>query len=205
MGLSNYTELQASIADWLNRSDLTTVIPDLITIAEAQLNRDVRHHKMLVRATAQFDSQYSAVPADFVEASRIFITDTVSVIEQTTVSDIVKRRAETNNATGTPTYYTLVGQQFEVYPTPDSVKNVELLYYSEIPALSSSTATNWLLTMSPDAYLYATLLSATPYLNNDERLETWGALYASAISNINQTSVASRFAGANLRLKIRSY
>lgn len=205
MGLANYTELKASVADWLNRSDMTAVIPDLITMAEAQLNRDVRHHKMLQRSTAQFDSQYSAVPADFVEASRLFITDTVSVIEQTTVADIVKRRAETNNATGTPAYYTLIGQQFEVYPTPDSVKNVELLYYSEIPALSASNATNWLLTMSPDAYLYGTLLTATPYLSNDERLETWGALYASAISNINQTSVSSRFGGANLRLKIRSY
>ena len=43
MPLSNYTELTASIADTLNRDDLTAVIPDFIKLAEAQLNRDLRH------------------------------------------------------------------------------------------------------------------------------------------------------------------
>ena len=40
MPLSNYTELQASIADTLNRDDLTNQIPDFIRLAEAQLGRD---------------------------------------------------------------------------------------------------------------------------------------------------------------------
>ena len=43
MALTTYTELKASIADFLNRDDLTTVIPDFITLAESQINRDVRH------------------------------------------------------------------------------------------------------------------------------------------------------------------
>jgi len=34
MPLSNYTELRASIADTLNRDDLTNAIPDFITLAE---------------------------------------------------------------------------------------------------------------------------------------------------------------------------
>jgi len=35
MALTTYTELKASIADWLNRSDLTAAIPDFISLAEA--------------------------------------------------------------------------------------------------------------------------------------------------------------------------
>ena len=46
MALSNYTELKASIADFLNRDDLTSVIPDFITLAESQINRDIRHMKV---------------------------------------------------------------------------------------------------------------------------------------------------------------
>ena len=48
MALGNYTELQASIADFLNRSDLTLVIPDFITMAEADMNRTLRIKDMSV-------------------------------------------------------------------------------------------------------------------------------------------------------------
>jgi len=37
MALTTYTELKSSLADWLNRSDLTSVIPDFISLAEAQM------------------------------------------------------------------------------------------------------------------------------------------------------------------------
>ena len=33
MALTTYTELKASVADWLNRTDLTNVIPDFISLA----------------------------------------------------------------------------------------------------------------------------------------------------------------------------
>ena len=36
MALDNYTNLIASIADWVNRSDLTAVIPDFVTLAESE-------------------------------------------------------------------------------------------------------------------------------------------------------------------------
>ena len=43
MALNTFTALKASIADYLNRDDLTAVIPDFITLAESQINREVRH------------------------------------------------------------------------------------------------------------------------------------------------------------------
>ncbi len=43
MALTYYTGLKTSIADFLNRDDLTSVIPDFVALAEAQINRDVRH------------------------------------------------------------------------------------------------------------------------------------------------------------------
>ena len=39
MGLSNFGELKASLAALLNRSDLTTKIPDFVTMLEARVNR----------------------------------------------------------------------------------------------------------------------------------------------------------------------
>ena len=62
MALSNYNDLKASIADFLNRDDLTSVIPDFISLAEAQLNREIRHWRMEDRSIATIDSQYTALP-----------------------------------------------------------------------------------------------------------------------------------------------
>ena len=57
MALTNYSELKSSIADFLNRDDLTSVIPTFISLAEAQFARDLRHYKMENRATGTIDSQ----------------------------------------------------------------------------------------------------------------------------------------------------
>ena len=65
MALTTYDELKSSIADFLDRDDLTTVIPDFITLAETKMNREIRHWRMEKRATAVLDTQYSALPNDF--------------------------------------------------------------------------------------------------------------------------------------------
>ena len=36
MAITTYSELQSAIADWLNRSDLTSVITSFISLGEAQ-------------------------------------------------------------------------------------------------------------------------------------------------------------------------
>ena len=50
MAFSNYTELQTSVADWLDRDDLTARIPDFITLAEARFNRLLRIRSMETEA-----------------------------------------------------------------------------------------------------------------------------------------------------------
>ena len=52
MALTTYTELKTSLADWLYRSDLASVIPDFISLAESQVERQLRTRQMIVRATA---------------------------------------------------------------------------------------------------------------------------------------------------------
>ena len=74
MALNSYAALKTSIGDFLNRDDLTAVIPAFISLAEAQINRDIRHYEMENRATAQLDSQYLARPTDWVETIRMHIT-----------------------------------------------------------------------------------------------------------------------------------
>ena len=84
MALTSYAELQTSIAEFLNRDDLTAKIPDFITLAEAQMNAELRHWRMEKRATASLDSQYTAVPLDFIQPVRFSIVGSqISSLSQT--------------------------------------------------------------------------------------------------------------------------
>lgn len=203
MSITTYSELKTSIANWLDRSDLTSVIPDFIMLAEKQMERTVRYHKMIERSSGALDSQYSAVPADWMETVRFSITDgNTSKIDQTSVSDLMDKRADGLNKTGKPKFYAHVGETFELYPTPDQTYNIELVYYQSIPALSDSNTSNWLLTIAPDAYLYGALMQAAPYLGEDERVQVWNGLYVSAVSAINAVNERTRLSGTSLRMRL---
>ena len=202
MALANYSDLQASVADWLNRSDLTTVIVDFITLAESQFNKEIRNRKMIKRSTATIDSQYSAVPADWLQTVDFVIeSNPVTTLEFITNEQLDKLRA-TYVASGTPKFYTIVGQELEVLPTPDSATLTgEITYYSKIPSLSDSATTNWLINSDPDIYLYGTLLQSAPYLVDDARIAVWGSLYQKLLKDLEIADQKARVGDSTLKMK----
>ena len=205
MALTNYTGLKTSIADFLNRDDLTSVIPDFVALAEAQINRDVRHWRMEARSSGQQDpaDEYMQIPADWVETIRLHLTGTgTSVVNLVSRDAMADKRAAQENAAGTPRMYTHANGQFQLFPTPDATTNFELLYYQKIPSLITNTD-NWLLLEAPDVYLYGALLHSAPYLAEDARLAVWAQLYSAAIQRLNQTSEDAMFSGSGLTLKVR--
>lgn len=206
MAITTYTELKTSIANWLNRDDLTSVIPDFISLAEHQMERELRHYKMVNRANATIDSRFSQLPADWLETVRFHLSsgDTYR-LELISLDDMVEFREQNMNTAGRPKYYAHVGDTIEVYPTPDGEYTSELMYYQSIPALSDSNTSNWLLNLAPDAYLYGALLQAAPYLAEDERIQVWSTLYAGAVNSLNLSSEKSKHSGSGLRMKVRAY
>jgi hypothetical protein len=196
MALDTFAGLKTTIADYLNRDDLTTAIPSFITVAEAKFNRKLRVRQMIKRATATIDTQYFAFPADFLQAKELKLnTNPITYLQYVTQNQGDYGSENSYIAAGKPVYYTIIGSQIEVVPTPDTGYTGELTYYGKIPALSDSNTSNWLLLYAPDLYLYGALLEATPYLKDDERLAVWSTLYTNSIGDIEvadqRASVAS--------------
>ena len=80
--------------------------------------------------------------------------------------------------TSTPQFYADYDyQHWLITPTPDAAYNLEILYYEQPPLLGDDLQTNWLTQYAPDVLLYATLLEATPFLKNDERMPMWQQNY----------------------------
>lgn len=204
MALNSYANLKTAIADFLNRDDLTAVIPDFITLAEAQIYRDIRHYEMENRATAQLDSQYLARPTDWLETIRIHLTTSgTRNLQLLSGASMADKRQGIENATGEPKFYRHAERAFEVFPTPDGTYNVEILYYQKIPALSDTNTSNWLLSEAPDVYLYGSLLHSSPYLAEDSRVGVWAQLYSAAVSKVNGAGDAASMSGSGLTMKVR--
>jgi len=206
MALTTYTELKTSIGDWLNRSDLTTAIPDFISLAEAQVERTLRTRQMIVRANASFDAQYGAVPADFLETKSLKLTSTNPQTPLEFLSiDALDNKASEYTGSGKPRFFGVVGGQFRLVPTPDSNYTTELTYYAKLTKLSNTVTTNWLLASSPDIYLYGALLQAAPYLQDDARIQVWSSLYDRAMSELQTADDRGASSGGALLTRAKSF
>ena len=100
MALTTYAELKSSIADWLNRDDLTSAIPDFISLAEAEFQRSIRHRYMIKRSRATIDSRFSATPADWMQSVQLILeTDPIEPLTYVTNEYLNSLRAS-SSATG---------------------------------------------------------------------------------------------------------
>lgn len=185
MALDTFSGLKTTISDYLNRDDLTSIIPSFITLAEAKFNRKLRVRQMVKRATATLDTQYFAFPSDFLQAKEFQLnTNPITYLQYVTQNQGDYGSSNQFISAGKPQFYTIIGTQIEVIPTPDASYTGELTYYGKITALSDSNTSNWLLAYAPDLYLYGALVEATPYLKDDERLGTWSTLYTNSLGDI---------------------
>ena len=205
MAISTTAELHTAVANWLNRSDLTSRIPEFIALAEASFNRNLRTREMLVRSTASVTGQYVSIPTDFLEMMNIELTSTsppkrLIYITSDRADDY---REKENNKTGKPSYYTIEGDSIQLLPTPDATYTLQLNYYQDIPALAAlaDSANNWLLANHPDVYLYATLMQASPYIMDSQAAQQWDGLLARSMQELQISDDKSRYSGGTLNMR----
>ena len=211
MAITNYSTLQTSIANFLNRDDLTSIIPTFISLAEAEFQRIIRHWRMETRVlgTQSAGDDFMQIPADWLETIRMHVTDSTgstasNAITMTSRAAMADIRAKNRDAaTKAPYYYTHADGQFHLYPTPVELTYIELLYYQKIPVLSGSNATNWLLDEAPDVYLYGALKHSAPYLAEDARVAVWEKMYSDSVIAITMAAEKARFSGSGMTLKVR--
>jgi hypothetical protein len=176
MALSTYSDLQQTIADWLNRADLSQQIPDFIALAEGTLNTVIRSTYMVQTSVVSVTgaAQKVSVPTDMIEPIYIQVTGSASSpLEQVDPEQLIILRRARLRSSGVPRFFAVIGRNFEFAPVPLSTTSLDVTFYQKIPALASNS-TNWLLTNFPDLYLYASLLHASPFLMDDQRSILFG-------------------------------
>jgi hypothetical protein len=86
-----------------------------------------------------------------------------------------------------------------IAPTPDADYPFEVLYYELPPLLDDAVQTNWLTEYAPQLLLYGTLLEATPFLKNDERIPVWQNMYDRAAAMLNGEDLIKMLDRASVR------
>jgi hypothetical protein len=201
MDLSTYSGLKDAVASYLARSDLTNEIPVFIQLAENRLRRDLRTRPMLKVATTTTVANDSTVqiPADFLQMRDLHINNNpITVLQYQSPSNFYRNTFSIIN--GVPQQYTLLSDQFQLAPIPDSAMTLQMLYYAAPPYLSSLNSSNVFLVTCPDLLLYASLAEAEPYLMNDPRLQTWANLYDRGLASLTVSDDQGEYAGSPLAI-----
>lgn len=205
MAITTYSELKTAVADFLNRSDLTTAIPNFIALAEASLNRRMRAPEMVTRATVTVDAEYENRPADWLETIRYQInTNPITVLEFVTPQEASIQQTKFS-AAGVPMFFSTVGTQFQHVPAPDGSYTGELMYYARVSGLSDANTSNWLLTANPDIYLYATLVQSAPYLKEDERIGVWAGILDRLMAEYEVAEQRAKTGSSRLVTRTRTF
>ena len=203
MAMTNYTDLQASVASYLARSDLTAMIPDFIRMAELRLRRELRIRQMLKVVTTTTTGGDSTVelPSDFLQMRDLHIsTSPASTLEYQSPSNLFRNARTTES--GLPKMYTVLAQEFQLAPVPDSAYTLSMLYYASPVFMSSTVPSNSFMAICPDLLLYASLGEAESYLMNDPRLQTWASLYDRGLSALTASDDNGEYAGSPLSISI---
>ena len=67
MSIANYSDLKTAVANWLNRSDLTSYVSDIVMLGEAKIYRELRIRAMETALSDTIASGVIAVPSDYIE------------------------------------------------------------------------------------------------------------------------------------------
>lgn len=198
-----YGGLKDSVASWLKRSDLTSVIPDLIALGEARIARDLRLRKQVTQTTLTTvaGQQYVSLPADFLEAENFTVGTSPPRTMSVVTPELLDVKFPAGSWSGVPAAYCAVGDQIRLGPTPDAAYSITLDYYQRWTALSASSDTNWLLQKHPSIYLFAALAEAEPFLMNDPRAAVWEAKYANDVKTLQDADDEALRSGSAMRVR----
>lgn len=189
----NYLERGASVA---TDPIVYEQIPKLINFAERRIARDIKIQgfQTVVTATMQTGVAVMPKPDRWRETISMNIgSGTGSVNRQllfTRSYEYCRTYWPNDEITAQPLFYADYDYQHWIFaPTPDNAYPIEIMYYELPQLLDETTQQNWLTNFAPNALLYGTLLEATPFLKNDDRIPVWLNFYQMAVESLNSEDI----------------
>ena len=204
MALTTYTELKASLANWLNRSDLTTEIgDDFIKLTEADFNSKLRVRAMIDQVSITVDAETVALPTDFLQIRDFYILAGQTKTPLVYATPASMDATSGTSTSGRPSSFTILGDTIRFSPKPDATYTAKMNYFKKFAALSSSVATNYILKSHPAIYLYGSLFHAANFLGgiNPQQVQIWQQMFGTAMERLELNDREDEYNGSPLQVR----
>jgi hypothetical protein len=203
LSITTYAELVTALENWTHRSDVSARIPEFIALAENRVNfgsmdPQFKSDPLRVRAMQNRDSGNASSGA--ISFPTGYLETILLKIQVGGKNSVLTYRAPPANApyeseAGNASFYTVLNNAIQVGPSSAAYVHD---YYKKFDALTASATTNWLITNSPNVYLYGALIEAAPYMGKDAKLATWYRMFAGAINALQSSDRRAAYAGGTL-------
>lgn len=198
MALSTYEELKQSIINWSHRGDIDLLVDDFILLTETEMfNNAIENLEVKGQETTDdtltTTSRIVALPSNYqsMRSLRLNLNSFGSEIRFRAPEQMVRQ-----DASGRPSFFTVVGNNLEFDRTPDAVYNIELQYYAFPTPLSTSNASNTVLANNPNIYLFGALAAVYAFATDDIQSAGYYSRFINAIQGANKLSRAGRYGPA---------
>lgn len=199
-----FTSLKEDVRRYLERgatlaSDAVVYeqIPRLINLAERRIARELKIQGFINVVTGTLDAGNSVLPKPDRWRDTISINIGVGATNNQRkflfTRDYEYLRTYWPNALDTdePVFYSDYDySHWLIAPTPNADYPFEILYYELPPLLDDAVQSNWITEYAPQLLLYGSLLEATPFLKNDDRIPVWQTMYDRSAAMLNGEDLA---------------
>lgn len=200
--VTNYATLVTAIEDYLDRSELTTWVPNWLQNFQARLYREVRIRDMETALSDTISSGVIGLPTGYLDLKYAYVDRAPVTFLQRMSPEQLYTKYPTRSGAAVPCVISREGTNFIFGPYPGDY-DIAGIYYKRYTILNGSDpTTNWFTTNAPDILMYGSLLEAAPFLHDDPRLITWKALYDEAYKSIEDEERMERRSGSAPQVRI---
>lgn len=189
LAFDSYGALISALNDWMDRTDLAGVAPQMIALTEARLRRKLAPYYNETTTTLTTSGGVVDLPTDCAKVVRvIYDHDTLPRYSSLNVSDM-----DYDTSAVHPYAYTIEAAQIRLWPAVSA--SITVIYQASFPALSEAQQSNDILDQHPDVYFFGAILFAEGYVANDARAATFKGLFDEALEEAIAYLESQRYTG----------
>lgn len=196
MPYTTYAELKTAVARTMKRTDLTSYIPDYITLCEADLQVRCRLLEFEAESIVTIAAGEGDLPSDFLSMRAVFWSGN---LQRPLRYMTPQKYAEAGNTTGLADFYTIAENKIKTAPVNSG--SLHLMHSAKFTPLSDSNTSNSLLLNSPDVYLYGAATHGAIDLVDDAMRGRVEPYYEKAIQRIKVNNNNRKY-GAGLEVRV---
>lgn len=194
-----FSELKTKVTDWMNRTDLDSVVGDFINLAIHKTEREANFNCMMKIETGTITTDLIPAPTNYQQVKSLMTTVNSQQIymNKLTYPALLASYPYGSTSTGSPEAfaYKPSASTLVIRPYPDTSYDYELVYWATTQDLTADSDTNWWLLNAWELIMYGALTEACNYISDDERMVMWKQRYTETLSEFIRNEQDEEFSG----------